>query len=129
MHEIRLAYFVAVAFSIVSLFATAHAFSWNRADVRGTVTHISRANEGGGRKNVLGRVLVEGVKERDTQVDKASVTVTAETRVFMKQDKGRKPAAFADLKEGQEVEARFAGPMLESYPVQATAIEIIILRE
>jgi hypothetical protein len=66
-------------------------------------------------------------KEPDTQVDKASVTVKAETKVFINRDGELKPAEFAALKEGQKVEARFTGPVRLSYPVQADAVEITIL--
>lgn len=97
-------------------------------DVRGTITRISRAG-GEDRDKVLGRVLIEGAKEADTQVDKASVTVKAETELFIMRGGERKPAEFAELKEGQKVEARFSGPVMESYPVQATAAEITILEE
>lgn len=103
-------------------------FSSSRIDVRGAITNITRS-EGEGRGKVLAYVFIEGAKEPDTQVDKASVTVTAETKVFIKSGGERKPAAFAALKEGQKVEARFTGPMRLSYPVQADAAEIIILDE
>ena len=96
--------------------------------MRGAITHITRA-EGEGRHKVLGRALIEGAKEPDTQVDKASVTVTAETKLFIKRGGEREPAEFAALKKGQRVEARFTGPVRESYPVQATAAEITILEE
>ena len=127
MRHIRLIHLIAGAFLIFSLLAVSYALSEGKADIRGTVTHIRRV-EDENRKHVLGSVLIEGVRGADTQVDKAKVTVTSETRLFIAQDEGRKPASFADLKEGQKVEAHFVGPVLESYPVQATAGEIIILR-
>ena len=124
MRKTKPAGFATVALSVVSFFSVAYAVSRSRADVRGTVSHVARVE---GREGVLGRVLIEGVKERDTEVDRASVTVTAETRLSIERDGVREPAAFTDLKKGQKVEARFTGPVLESYPVQATAGEIIIL--
>jgi hypothetical protein len=77
----------------------------------------------------LARVLIEGAKEPDTQVDKAVVDITAETNFFIKQGGESKPVELEALKEGQRVEARFTGPVRESYPVQATAAEITILEE
>jgi hypothetical protein len=103
-------------------------FSSGGIDVRGVITSVTLA-EGKGRGKVLAHVFIEGAKEPDTQVDKASVTVTAETEVFIKHGGERKPAEFAALKEGQKVEARFTGPMRLSYPVQADAAEITILEE
>ena len=41
--------------------------------------------------------------------------------------KDRKDAKIDDLKEGCKVEATFTGPVMESYPVQATAKEVVIL--
>jgi hypothetical protein len=110
------------------LFEGVRSFSLSRTDVRGKITHITRA-AGKGRHKVIGSVLIEGAKEPDTQVDKASVTVTAETELFIMHGGERKPAEFAALREGQRVEARFTGPVRESYPVQATAAEITILEE
>ncbi len=124
MDRIRFICFIAGAFAVTSLFANTSAMSFSCSDVRGTIVRLTKAD---GQKNVLGRVLIEGTQESNTQVDKASVTVTTQTRLFRKEGEELEPAAFADLKEGQRVEACFAGPVLESYPVQATAAEIIIL--
>jgi hypothetical protein len=42
---------------------------------------------------------------------------------------GKKAAGkFTDLKVGQTVEASFTGAVSESYPVQGTASEIVILQ-
>lgn len=127
MHHIRFIRLAALAPLTIPLLAAAYAFSEGKADIRGMISQVRRAEckEGG---RILGSVFVEGAKETDTQVDKAVITVTSETRLLVEQGDGREPAAFADLKEGQKVEARFVGPVLESYPVRATAGEIIILR-
>lgn len=119
---------LALALTAACLFEGAQSFSSSRVDVRGPITHISRA-EGQGRGGVLARILIEGAKEPDTEVDKASVTVTAETGLFIRMGGERKPAGLAALEEGQKVEASFTGPVMESYPVQATAAEITILEK
>jgi hypothetical protein len=98
----------------------------SQVDVRGTITHLSRA-EGASRGRILGRIMIEGVKEADTQHDKASVALTPETKLFIRRGKERQPAEFAALKEGQKVEAIFTCPVAESYPVQATAAEVTII--
>src|SRR5262249_31598130 len=103
-------------------------FSSSRIDVRGKIINIDLA-KGESHGKVLARALIEGAKEPDTQVDKAIVTVMAETEVFIKRGEERKPADFGALKVGQRVEARFIGPVRESYPVQADAAEITILEE
>ncbi|HEX5000333.1 MAG TPA: DUF3221 domain-containing protein [Terriglobia bacterium] len=88
------------------------------ADIRGKVTSVS-ANT----------ILIEGRVEKDTQVDKASTRVTDKTSIFRMVNGQKTPAAFRDLKVGQTVEATFVGPVAESYPVQATAGEIVILED
>ncbi len=95
--------------------ATAHPC---RADIRGRITALHP--DGGG----TGTVLIEGKKEPDTSNDKASVRVTARTRFV---NSAGKNVSFASLRVGQRVEARFTGPVAESYPVQAVAAEIWIL--
>ncbi len=119
---------LALALIFACLLEGVQSFSSNRIDVRGVITSITRV-EGEGRGKVLAQALIEGAKEPDTQVNKASVTVTAETEVFIKRGGEREPAEFAALKEGHRVEARFTGPVRESYPVQADAAEITILEE
>ncbi|MGB7921608.1 MAG: endonuclease/exonuclease/phosphatase family protein [Pyrinomonadaceae bacterium] len=104
----------------------------DEADIRGSITNVRRAHDdddkGDSRSaKLLGTVMIEGVKEADTNFDKASVRVTNETRIFDRRGKERKQASFDDLKPGRKVAARFTGPVMESYPVQATASEIVIL--
>lgn len=97
-----------------------------KVDIRGQITNIHRADQDVDHQ-MLGSVLIEGVKEADTQFDKASVRVTNETQIFDGRGSERKQVLFDDLKTGQKVSARFVGPIMESYPVQATASEIMIL--
>jgi hypothetical protein len=68
--------------------------------------------------DVVGTVLVEaepGVQSGD----KISLTVTTSTVLT-----GTGTAAFADLAEGQQVEAWSTGVCAESYPLQCTAVAI-----
>jgi hypothetical protein len=95
------------------------------ADIRGYVTSISVVE--GGQNDVLGSVLIEGEREEDTSFDRANVTVKEDTRVYIENGGERVEAAFSDLGVGQYVEAAFTGPVAESYPVQATASEIVVL--
>ena len=92
--------------------------------IRGNITMISRDQAG----DVLGRVRIEGVLEEGTQFDKAIVSVRKETRILEQQQGRLRSVSFDDLKVGQKVEARFQGPVAESYPVQARAAEIVILK-
>jgi hypothetical protein len=126
MQKLRLVSLTGVVFSLVWILTITYARTHTGADVRGAITHISHSE---GEKNILGRILIEGAKEKDTKVDRANVTVTTQTKLFTQEDGERKPVTFDDLKEGQQVEARFKGPVMESYPVQATADEITILKQ
>ena len=98
-----------------------------KVDIRGKITNIHRAGQDVDDK-LLGSILIEGAKEADTEFDKASVRVTNETRIFDERGRERRQVSFYSLKTGQKVSARFVGPIMESYPVQATASEIIILK-
>lgn len=95
-----------------------------RADIRGLITSVNRA-AGGGKS--LGSILVEGAVEKDTTFDKAAVTVTPDTRIYVSRGGELEDAAFESLKIGQKAQATFTGPVAESYPVQAVASRIEIL--
>ena len=110
----------ATALGVILLFASA-AFA---ADVRGKITSISVSDT----NPALGTVLIEGKVEKDTSVDKASARVSAETSIFRMEDGKKVAGKFSDLKVGQTVEASFTGAVSESYPVQGTASEIVILQ-
>lgn len=78
-------------------------------------------------KDSLGSIMVEGKIESDTEHDKASVSVKEKTKIFKQQGEDTVPGDFADIVTGSVVEVTFTGPVAESYPVQATAGEIVIL--
>lgn len=92
------------------------------ADIRGRVTEHHRSATG---EPPLGTIRVEGTLEGGTRYDKASVRITRDT-VIVKGRGGRR-MPFNSLTVGALVEATFTGPVAESYPVQATASEIVIL--
>lgn len=93
-------------------------------DIRGTITQISAP----GATEVPFRMLVEGRIEEDTRYDRASVSVVESTRVFQETEDGFREASRRDLATGQRVEVQFREPVAESYPVQAQAGQVVILR-
>jgi hypothetical protein len=73
-----------------------------------------------------GVILVEERPQDGAGSDKASVTVNAATRIYRGRVSASTKGSFSDLRNGQLVEVWFAGPVLASYPIQATASTILI---
>ena len=94
-------------------------------DIRGSITQINPESDD---PNIFGTMLVESQQETNTHYDKAAITVTTETRISEQTAQDRQPANFEALQVGQRVEVWFTGPVAESFPVQATALEIVILQ-
>ncbi len=99
-------------------------------DIEGSASAVSSGTPGSG---VLGTMLVVSAADGgDTQpgsYDRASVRVTDETELFAETaDGGISPATFGDIVEGGRVRVWFTGPVAESYPVQATALAVVILK-
>lgn len=90
-------------------------------DFRGRVTEI----EPGGTTDPVGRILVESLA--DEPVDKHFVTVQEDTRVFMVEGQRYRLVSFYGLTVGDEVQLWYTGPILESFPAQATAKQVVIL--
>jgi hypothetical protein len=97
-------------------------------DIRGTITRVQRADEKGRKRGIIGSVLIEGVIEEDTKFDKGFITVTEKTRISEQRGPNRLRVKFEALEVGQRVESRFTGPVMQSHPVQAKALEIVILK-
>jgi beta-N-acetylhexosaminidase len=96
-----------------------------KADVRGEVKSVTGLKA----KDLVANILVEGAKEKDTQHDKASVTLTNATKVYVWAGGKKREAKLGDVKQGVTVQCTFTGPVLESYPVQARAAEVLILEQ
>ena len=73
-----------------------------------------------------GVILVEERPQDRAGSDKASITVNAATRIYRGRVSASTKGSFSDLRNAQLVEVWFAGPVLTSYPVQATASVIVI---
>jgi hypothetical protein len=70
---------------------------------------------------------IEGIVESDTTVDKARVGITEATRIYLQTASGYEDATPEQLTVGLKVEVLFTGTILESYPPQAKAGEILII--
>jgi len=91
-------------------------------DIRGKITAIIVT---GGKINAI---QIEGVLEKDTKYDKASVRITDKTRVFKLVGDSYQVASLDELINGQTVEVLFTGMILERYPVSVEAEEILIFQ-
>ena len=99
----------------------------DKVSLRGMAASVTAANDEQLKAGVLGELLMEGKKDKDTEYDKAIVKVTKSTKIFKMVGGDLKPATFDDLKSAGKMEIQFTGPVAESFPVQATAGKIIIL--
>src|SRR5215207_6482255 len=92
-----------------------------KADIRGKVSGVAALRARG----LVGRMSVDGKKEKDTEYDRASVTLTSTTKFYKWVGGKKKDAKFGDIKKGSVVQCNFVGPVAESYPVQAKAGEVL----
>ncbi|MGM0367518.1 MAG: DUF3221 domain-containing protein [Actinomycetota bacterium] len=95
-----------------------------KADIRGYIASINFAQVANEAEAI---VLIEGSIEEDTLYDRASVSITAQTRILRNVGGKIQNAGIGELEQGQRVQAAFTGPVMETYPVQAEAKEIVIL--
>jgi hypothetical protein len=75
----------------------------------------------------LGYARVEGRREADTEYDRADVTITRATTISRRRGGNLESLAFDSLAAGMKVEATFTGPVMESWPVRATAASIVVI--
>lgn len=108
-------------------FVSAFAKDEDKISIRGMPISVAPATDEEKQAGIIGTMLVEGTKAKDTEHDKAFIKITKTTKIFIKSGKDLKPAKFEDLKGGQKMEVQFVGPVAESFPVQATAGKIVIL--
>ncbi len=98
-------------------------------DIRGQITSVTVSESKGSNAESLGVVLIEGELQDDTEFDKALVRITDSTTILRRVGSETKSSSFESLAEGQLVEAKFIGPVLESYPVQTEAATVVILSD
>jgi len=92
------------------------------SDFTGFITEIHPIGKGG----TLGQILVES--HADKLVDKYMVTIKDETLILKQDGENRRQVTFGALETKQQVQIWFSGPILESFPAQATAQQIVIIK-
>ena len=108
-----------VASGIALVMARADAAPSGPSSIRGTITSVSPLVG-------QGVILVEERPQDRAGSNKASVTINASTRIYRGRIDASTKGSFSDLRNGQLVEVWFAGPVLTSYPLQATASVVVI---
>jgi hypothetical protein len=91
------------------------------ADLIGFITEIRPNGEG----DILGQIDVES--HADKIVSKYVITITNETLIFQQDGNDLRRAAFETLENKQWVKIWFTGPVTESFPVQGTAGQVVII--
>ncbi|MDI7275648.1 MAG: hypothetical protein QME94_06685, partial [Anaerolineae bacterium] len=93
--------------------------------IEGVISNVQPAAAGG---EILGTIRVEGEKNPNNEYDRAELTISKDTVLRSEESGTSAQVGFDALEFGQFVKARFVGPVLESYPVQARAVEVVIIR-
>lgn len=91
------------------------------ADFLGFITEI---NPDGG-SEVLGQISVES--HADKLVTKYVITINDETLIFRQDGDNLYKTNFEALENQQWVKIWFIGPVMESFPMQATAEQVVIM--
>jgi hypothetical protein len=90
------------------------------ADFLGFITDV----QAGQAKDITG--LVSAESHADKIVSKYVITVNKDTQIFRQDGSNLNKADFKELEAQQWVKIWFTGPVLESWPMQATAQQIVI---
>jgi hypothetical protein len=93
------------------------------SDMTGTVVGVCTGDNNSTDSN---SILVNGVVTNGNQPGNVSVRITNETKVLIKEGNKQTSSSFGNLQSGQRVDIKFTGPILQSYPPQATGSEVII---
>lgn len=100
-------------------------------DITGVIVSVDGYAPGlPGPGEAVGSILVAAAPGAAPGYDRASVSINAETRIFIR-ERGAEPvpASAAALRVGRQAEVWFSGPAAESYPVQAPAGAVCVLEE
>lgn len=92
------------------------------ADFTGFITEIHPIGKG----DTIGQILVES--HADKLVDKYMVTIKDETLILQQDGENHRKVAFEALEITQRVQIWFSGPILESFPMQATAQQVVVIK-
>ena len=92
------------------------------ADFTGWVLEVQPIGKG----DTLGQILVESQVEK--VIDRYRITIKDETLIFEQDGENRRQVAFKALETKQQVQIWFSGPIMESFPMQGTAQQVVIIK-
>jgi len=90
-------------------------------DFSGTISEVILLDN----QDAYGQILVEN--QVDDYIDKYILTINNDTQLYEKIGSDLQSVGFNFLEVGQQVETWFSGPIMESYPMQATASQVVII--
>ncbi|MDQ4120569.1 MAG: hypothetical protein M3209_03880 [Acidobacteriota bacterium] len=97
--------------------------------MRGKVASITKSSESD-KEQPLATIFVERMENSPSNIDKAYLLVTKETKIYTQQGNVRKKAKFDEIKSGDVVFARLSdAPTIMIYPMRIAATEIVIERK
>lgn len=87
---------------------------------------VTRVEIAAGPRDRIASVLIEEHPDSPDTGQKASVAITRQTAIYREGAGGPVRAGVEALRNGLRARVWFVGPVLESYPVQATAGTIVV---
>jgi len=97
-----------------------------RIDMNGVIIGLCSDNSHED-SNTITSILVEGFQTGASQSQNVSIIINKNTTVYHKYGKNLVKANVNDLHPGQKIEIIFNGFMMNTYPPQVNATDIIIL--
>ena len=102
-----------------------HSTKKTEPDIRGHIRQIQKFED---HSRIHAIILIESTSD-SAPYDKASVHITSQTRIIERSKNKLKLVPWQALEIGAKVEAKFEGPVKQSYPVQVDAHEVVIMKE
>ena len=90
-------------------------------DFIGFITEIHSSQERG----ILGQISVES--HADKIVTKYIITIKGETLIYQQDEDNLHKVTFGMLENKQWVKIWFTGPVMESWPIQGTAKQVVVI--
>jgi hypothetical protein len=97
-----------------------------KPDIYGKADKLKPATEEAKKNGAVGSLFIEAPKDAKYNYDKAMVRITAKSNIRKMNGKIEEEAKFEDIKKGGMVSVWFTGNVAQSYPVQVTALKILI---